>query len=385
MRLSHLCLLITGLAVSSLVVFGSLQARAEVAGPFETAVGPVMVETMAGPLDHPWAFVFLPNSDKILVTERDGSLRLVEAGRISAPLPGVPEVRARGQGGLLDVALDPDFAQNARIYLTYSEPADGGLARTALASARLTDLDGQPRLEEVEVLFRQEPPLRGGRHFGSRIVFGEDGKLYVTLGDRGERDRVQDLSNHIGKVIRLERDGSVPPDNPFVGRNDVRPEIWSYGHRNAQAAAKRPADGAYFTISHGAAGGDEVNRPEAGKNFGWPEVSYGRHYSGGQFPAATRPDVVPPLYYWDPSIAPSGAAFYDGALFPEWQGNLFVGALRDRLISRLTVEGDQVAEAERLLPGEFGRIRDIRNGPDGALWFATDASDGALYRIVPAD
>jgi len=360
-------------------------AGADVSGPFETSAGPVRVERVAGPFDHPWAIAFLPKPGTFLVTERSGTLRVVRDGSISAPVRGVPPVLARGQGGLLDVVLDPDFARTSRIFLTFSEPVQGGRrGRTALATGLFRDDGGAPRLEDVEVIFRQEPALGGSRHFGSRIVFSDDGKLYLTLGDRGSRDNVQDLSNHLGKVIRLNLDGSVPSDNPFVGQDGVRPEIWSYGHRNPQGAAKRPSDGAYFTISHGAGGGDEVNRPKPGKNFGWPEVSYGTHYSGRPFPAATRADVEPPLHYWDPSIAPSGAAFYDGDLFPEWKGDLFVGALRYELISRLDVDGDRVSEAERLFEDEFGRIRDVRVGPEGALWFATDDDEGGIYRILPA-
>lgn len=362
---------------------GATPAAAQVSGPFKTSAGPVQVERMAGPFDHPWSIAFLPDGESYLVTEREGALRLVRNGQISDPVRGVPEVAARGQGGLLDVALDPDFVRNKRIFLTYSQPAGGWTARTALASGILQD-GPRPQLTDVKVIFQQQPATSGGRHFGSRIVFSNDGKLFLTLGDRGNRDQVQDLSNHFGKIIRLNRDGTVPDDNPFVGRAGVRPEIWSWGHRNPQGAAKRPSDGAYFTISHGAAGGDEVNRPEPGRNFGWPEVSYGTHYSGREFPASRRTDVVPPLYYWDPSIAPSGAAFYDGDLFPAWKGNLFVGALRGSMIVRLTANGDKVEEAEQLLEDRFGRIRDVRAGPKGAIWFATDDSEGAVYRITPA-
>ncbi len=369
------------------VLVGTMSATvpigAEVSGPFETSAGPVQVERVAGPFEHPWAIAFLPEPDAFLVTEREGSLRVVRNRRISAPVEGVPAVYARGQGGLLDVALSPDYGQTHRIFLTYSEPVEGNRSRTALATGIFREGNGAARLENVEIIFRQQPALGTTRHFGSRIVFGDDGKLYVTLGDRGNRDRVQDLGNHLGKVIRLNPDGSVPRDNPFIGRDGALPEIWSYGHRNPQGAAKRPSDGAYFTISHGAAGGDEVNRPQPGRNYGWPEVSYGKHYWGGSFPAATRPDVEPPLHYWDPSIAPSGAVFYDGDLFPEWKGDLFVGALRYRLISRLEVEGDRVSEAERLFEGEFGRVRDVRVGPEGALWFAIDDSRGGVYRVVP--
>ena len=359
-------------------------AGAKTFGPFDTSAGKVMVERVAGPFDHPWAFAFLPTDGHLLVTERSGALRFVQHGTISDPIIGVPRVYARGQGGLLDVALSPDFEDTRRIYLTYSEPVAGGLSRTALATAILDTRSSPPALRDFAAIFRQYPALNTTRHYGSRIIFGDDDKLYVTLGDRANRDRVQDLGNHLGKVVRLNRDGSVPSDNPFVGRNDALPEIYSFGHRNAQGAAKRPADGAYFTVSHGAAGGDEVNRPQPGLNYGWPEVSYGRHYSGRRFPASTRADVEPPLHYWDPSIAPSGAVFYAGDRFPQWQGDLFVGALKYQLIVRLESDGDRLVEAERLFEDEFGRVRDVRVSADGDLWFAIDDDRGYLYRVTPA-
>ena len=257
-------------------------------------------------------------------------------------------------------------------------------ARTALATGILQFDGSKPKLEMVKVIFRQEPPSTGGRHFGSRIVFNKSGMLFLTLGDRGNRLRVQKLSNHFGKVIRINRDGSIPKDNPFVGVPGALPEIWSFGHRNPQGATIRQSDDAYFTISHGAAGGDEVNLSQPGKNFGWPEVSYGTHYSGQSFPNAQRPDVVSPLYYWDPSIAPSGAAFYYGNLFPAWKGDLLVGALRGRMISRVRISNGLASEEERLLGEKFGRIRDVRVAPDSSIWFSTDNEVGAIYRISPA-
>jgi aldose sugar dehydrogenase len=359
-------------------------ATAEMRGPFKSSAGPLMVERLAGPFDHPWAIAFLPKNGSYLVTERTGDLRLVQGEKISVPVGGVPDVWASGQGGLMDVALDPNYSQNRRIFLSYSEQTGLSDARTALATGILQLNGAKPQLKKVKVIFRQKPPSSGGRHFGSRIVFSKSGKLFLTLGDRGNRHLVQNLSNHFGKVIRINRDGSIPKDNPFVGRSDALPEIWSFGHRNPQGAAMRLSDNVYFTISHGAAGGDEVNRSQPGKNFGWPEVSFGTHYSGQPFPASQRPDVVSPLYYWDPSIAPSGAAFYDGDLFPAWKGNLFVGALRDRMIARVKISNGRASEAERLLEDKFGRIRDVRFGPDGAIWFATDDNEGAIYRIIPA-
>jgi aldose sugar dehydrogenase len=369
--------------IVSVWMFNAL-AIAETSGSFKSSIGLLEVEYMAGPFDHPWAIAFLPKAGSYLVTERKGDLRLVEDGQISAPVEGVPDVWASGQGGLLDVALDPNYSHNQRIFLSYSEPIGLSEARTALATGIL-QLDGlKPQLNMVKVIFRQKPPSSGGRHFGSRIAFSKTGKLFLTLGDRGNRHLVQNLSNHFGKVIRINRDGSIPKDNPFVWQSGALPEIWSFGHRNPQGAAMRLSDDAFFTISHGAAGGDEINRSQPGKNFGWPEVSYGTHYTGQPFPVAQRSDVVSPLYYWDPSIAPSGAAFYDGNLFPAWKDNLFVGALRDRMIARVKITNGRASEEERLLENKFGRIRDVRVGPDGAIWFATDDSEGAIYRIISA-
>ncbi|MEM6903215.1 MAG: PQQ-dependent sugar dehydrogenase, partial [Pseudomonadota bacterium] len=339
------------------------------AGPFPSTAGPIVVQQVAGPFAFPWAVAFLPADNAMLVTERDGNMRLVTDGRISAPLDGVPDVWANGQGGLLDVVLSPDFSSTQRVFFTYSEPASLGRARTALASGILDQSSARPQLKDVEVLFQQAPMKRGGRHFGSRIVFAPDGTLFVTLGDRGDPPMAQALDNHIGKVVRLNSDGSVPADNPFVGQPGVKPEIWSYGHRNAQAAVLSPDTGTYFTISHGARGGDEVNQPQAGKNYGWPSISYGTEYSGRPFPGAAREGMEQPLFFWDPSIAPSGATIYDGDMFPEWRGDLFVGALAAGLISRLERQGNAVREVERLIPGHFGRIRDVRTGPDGAIWF----------------
>ena len=363
---------------------GNSPVIADVRGPFKSSAGPLEVERLAGPFNHPWAIAFLPKAGDFLVTERQGNLRVVIDSKISAPVEGVPDVWASGQGGLLDVALDPDYPQNQRIFLSYSEPMGISKARTALATGILQFDGSKPKLEMVKVIFRQEPPSTGGRHFGSRIVFNKSGMLFLTLGDRGNRLRVQELSNHFGKVIRINRDGSIPKDNPFVGVPGALPEIWSFGHRNPQGATIRQSDDAYFTISHGAAGGDEVNLSQPGKNFGWPEVSYGTHYSGQSFPNAQRPDVVSPLYYWDPSIAPSGAAFYYGNLFPAWKGDLLVGALRGRMISRVRISNGLASEEERLLGEKFGRIRDVRVAPDSSIWFSTDNEVGAIYRITPA-
>jgi len=373
-------LTLIALAVNSALV---LAAAAQEITPIKTSIGTLKVQKMAGPFDHPWSIAFLPKNRGYLVTERSGALRLVRKGVISQPIKGVPEVRVEGQGGLLDVAIDPNFETSQHIFLTFSEPVSADKSRTALARARLIFSGERARLEELRIIFRQRPALASNIHFGSRITFSDDKKIFMTLGDRGHPDLVQDMSNHIGKIIRINRDGSSPKDNPFIQVLGFQPEIWSFGHRNPQGASKRPSDGAYFTISHGAAGGDEINLSEEGKNFGWPEVSYGTHYTGEPFPAATRPGVVAPLFYWDPSIAPSGATFYSGDLFPKWKENLFVGALRAEAIIRLSLKGNVLQQKETIIKSQFGRIRDLRNGPDGAIWFCSDRHLGADYRIVP--
>jgi glucose/arabinose dehydrogenase len=330
-------------------------------------------------LDHPWSLAFLPDG-RILVTERPGRLRIVAAdGSISAPLTGVPEVVARGQGGLLDVVLDPDHATNGLIYLSYAEPGSGG-AGTAVARARL----GAGKLEEVRVIFRQDPKTGGGGHFGSRLVFAPDGNLFVTVGERQQRDYAQDLTRHWGKVIRIRPDGSVPSDNPFVGRGDARPEIWSYGHRNPQGAALNPRTGALWTVEHGAMGGDELNVPRPGRNYGWPVITYGLDYSGVKIGEGTaKPGMEQPVHYWDPSIAPSGMAFYTGDRYPGWRGSLFVGSLKFGLLVRLELDGERVTTEERLLEGVDARIRDVRQGPDGFLYLLTDEDEGRLLRLEP--
>ncbi|MEC8622576.1 MAG: PQQ-dependent sugar dehydrogenase [Pseudomonadota bacterium] len=347
----------------------------------KTSIGRLQVEKMAAPFNHPWSIAFLPNARGYLVTERIGKLRLVRNGIVSPPIEGLPKIKARGQGGLLDLAVDPDFRENNLIYFTFSEPVSDYKSRTSLAKGRLSFRENLPLLENVTVIFRQYPPIVSDIHFGSRISISNNKKIFVTLGDRGEPRLVQKLSNHLGKVVRINNDGSSPDDNPFKGRSGALPEIWSYGHRNPQGAAIRKLDNRLFTVSHGAAGGDEVNLSIPGKNFGWPEVSYGTHYSGRAFQASVRPDVIPPLHFWDPSIAPSGATIYDGALFPEWSGNLFIGALRGKRLVRLKLKGNVVEEKEQLLVNQLGRIRDVRTGPDGAIWFTIDDENGAVYRI----
>ena len=342
----------------------------------------VAVETVAKGLEHPWALQFLPDG-RMLVTERPGRMRIVaKDGRLSEPISNVPKVFAQRQGGLLDVALAPDFATSRTIYFTYAEPREGGVNGTAAARARLVEDGGSARLEDVRVIFRQEPGLASGLHFGSRIAIAPDGKLFITLGERFQMQYAQDLSRHWGKVVRINADGSVPPDNPFVGRDNARPEIWSYGHRNPQAAAISPQTGELWVIEHGARGGDEVNIPRKGLNYGWPVISYGVHYSGEKIPQK-REGMEQPLYYWDPSIAPSGMAFYTADKFPQWRGNLFTGALAKTHLSRMVLDGETVVAEEELLNDLGERIRDVRQGPDGAIYVATDSPNGRILRVTP--
>nr|WP_245327727.1 PQQ-dependent sugar dehydrogenase [Xanthobacter flavus] len=340
----------------------------------------VRVVPFASGLDTPWSIAFLPDG-RLLVAERDGRLRPVDAtGKVGAPISGVPQVAARGQGGLLDVAVDPRFAQNRLIYLSYAEPRPEGAA-TAVARGKLSD--DLTRLTDVDVIFRQQPAVSGGNHFGSRLVFAPDGMLFVTLGDRfNYMDKAQDLTTTLGKVVRILPDGAIPPDNPFVEKDGARAEVWSYGHRNVQAAVIEPGTGRLWTVEHGPRGGDEVNRPEAGKNYGWPVIGYGRHYSGAKIGVGTAKDgMEQPLFYWDPSIAPSGAAFYSGDALPGWRGQLFVGALAGQALVMVKVRDGAVIGEERLPMGK--RIRDVRMGPDGALWLVAE-STGEILRVVPA-
>src|SRR5919106_529281 len=344
--------------------------------------GAIRVQTVARELEHPWALAFLPDG-RMLVTERPGRVRIVgRDGHLSEQLTGVPRVQARGQGGLLDVALDPRFAENRFVYLAYAEPGEGGTAGTAVARGRL----GEGRLEDVRVIYQQQPKVRGPNPFGSRLVFARDGTLFITQGERFDyRDQAQDLSSGLGKIIRINPDGSVPRDKPYVGREGVRPEIWSYGHRNVQSAGLHPHTGQLWTVEHGARGGDELNRLEAGKNYGWPVISYGVHYSGAKIGEGTeKPGMEQPVYYWDPVIAPSGMTFYTGEAFPDWQGAILIGSLRPGLLVRLTLADGRVMGEERYL-GDLGeRIRDVRQGPDGLLYLLTDSGDGRLLRVLPA-
>lgn len=344
--------------------------------------GVVHAVPVAEGLVNPWGLAFLPDG-RMLVTERPGRLRIVSPdGRLSEPLTGVPAVMARSQGGLLDVAIDPEFASNRMVYLTFSEPGEvEGTASTAVGRGRLTDTG----LEGFTVLYRQSPKVRSGGHYGSRIVFGRDGTMWVTAGDRqNQRPLVQDLSTGIGKIVRINRDGTTPRDNPFVGRQGAVEQIWSYGHRNLQGATLHPETGRLWTVEHGARGGDELNHPEAGKNYGWPVITYGVDYSGARIGEGTAKEgMEQPVYYWDPVIAPSGMTFYTGDRYPGWAGSLFIGSMTPGALVRLELEGDRVVREERYL-GDMGeRFRDVVQGPDGYLYFVTDSDRGRVMRVMP--
>ena len=348
---------------------------------YPSSAGDLVVETVAGGLEHPWGLAFLPDG-RMLVTERPGRLRLVGTdGKLSAPITGVPNVAGRGQGGLLDVVPDPGFAQNRTIYLSFAEPRSGGTG-TSVARARLNERG--TALEGTKVIFQQMPTIASNMHFGSRLVFDQTGALFVTVGDRyGQRDQAQNPANHIGKIMRIRPEGGAPADNPKI--EGWQPEIWSIGHRNVQAAALHPQSGQLWTAEHGARGGDEVNTPKAGRNYGWPVVTFGIDYSGAKIGEGTsKAGMEPPLFYWDPSIAPSGAAFYSGAVWPAWTNSLFVGALAGQMLVRLSTQGEAVTGQERLLEGLGERIRDVRQGPDGFLYLLSDAPDGKLLRVRPA-
>lgn len=341
--------------------------------------GQLRLSTVASGLEHPWALEFLPDG-RMLVSERPGRLRIVERdGRVSEALGGVPKVSARGQGGLLDVAVSPNFAQDRLVYISYAEEGDGG-AGTAVARGRL----GERTLESPQVIWRQLPKVKGNNHFGSRLVFGRDGTLFVTLGDRFDyREQAQDRSSTLGKIVRINSDGSIPRDNPFAGGKDWLPGIWSYGHRNVQAAALEPDTGQLWTVEHGARGGDELNRPQAGKNYGWPVISYGVNYNGSKIgEGRAKAGMEQPVYYWDPVIAPSGAQFYSGAMFPQWKGNLLIGSLTPGGLVRLEIKDGRVANEFRYAGGDLSsRIRDVRQGADGAIYVITDERTGRILRV----
>ena len=351
---------------------------------------PFQVVTVTEGLVNPWGLAFLPGG-KMLITERPGRLRVVSADgkQMSAPVTGLPAVDANGQGGLLGIALDPAFQTNQLIYWSYAQPGDAG-NNTAVARGRLVD-GAAPTVENVQVIFKQAPSLASRAHFGGRLVFGRDGTLFITLGDRSITDgrmQAQKMDSLIGKIVRINADGSVPRDNPFVGKDGVRPEIWSFGHRNVQGATLHPATGELWEVEHGTRGGDEINVARKGLDYGWPTIAYGIEYQG---PAITggiqqRAGMEQPRYFWDPNIAPSGMTFYTGTLFPAWQNSLFIGGLASTNLVRLSVQGDRITGEERLLQDlqpQRERIRDVRQGPDGALYLLIDSAQGRLLKLVP--
>jgi glucose/arabinose dehydrogenase len=343
------------------------------------------VRTIASGLEHPWAVAFLPDG-RMLVTERPGRIRIVsKEGTLSAPVPGLPKVAAQGQGGLLDVILGPSFASDGTIFFAFSEPREGGNG-TAVARARLV-FEPTARLDDVKVIWRMTPTLDSDKHFGCRLVFSRDGMLFITTGERSiveGRLQAQRLDSAFGKIIRIKPDGGAPDDNPFVSRDGALKEIFSIGHRNMQSAALHPKTGELWIVDHGPRGGDEINIVRAGRDYGWPTITYGLEYTGGKVGDGIthKEGMEQPLYYWDPSIAPSGMAFYDADLFPAWKGSLFVGALAGKHLARLTLEGDKVVGEERLLV-DRARLRDVRVGPEGALYVLTDESNGELLALVP--
>lgn len=349
-----------------------------------SSAGLLRAEVLSEGLDHPWALVFMPDG-RLLVTERSGQLRVINDGAVGAPITGTPDVYDQGQGGLLDVALASDFAESGRIYLSFAEnAADAGLQRgqgTAVMTARLVLEGDSGRLEEQQVIFRMNRFTTTNRHFGSRVVVGNDGNLFVTLGERGDQHRAQDMTDLAGAIVRIAPDGSVPADNPRP--EGWAPELWSKGHRNPQGATLRD-DGQLFTVEHGARGGDEVNNPQPGANYGWPVITYGEDYSGLPIGVGTeKPGLEQPLFYWDPSISPSGLDFYAGDLLPDWQGDLLTGGLSGQVLVRLDVEGDEIVGEERLFAGQLGRVRDVKAGPDGAIYLITDEDNGRLIRVAP--
>lgn len=349
---------------------------------FETEKTKIKIERIAVDLENPWGMAMLPNGT-ILVTERAGTIKLINPKtNKKQEVRGAPKVWVSGQGGLLDIATDPDFAKNKTVYLTFSDPAFLSGAGTAIASATFKATP-TPRLTNLKTIFSMAIKTRSGVHFGSRIVFDLEGNIFMTTGDRGDDKRAQDPFDAAGKVLRIKKDGSIPSDNPFADGKKGLPQIWSIGHRNPQGATLEKDTGQLWTLAHGAKGGDEINTPKAGKNYGWPVISYGTQYSGAKIGQGTSANgLEQPVYFWNPSIAPSGLDFYSGDLVPEWKGNLFAGALKNQLLTRLEIKDGKVVHEEQILEDEYGRVRDVRSFPDGALWLLTDHSDGVLLRIT---
>jgi aldose sugar dehydrogenase len=349
------------------------------------------IVTVATGLNIPWGLVFLPDG-RMLVAERPGRLRVVsKTGALSDPVAGLPPMFTEGQGGLLDIALDPRFASNKLIYWSYAEAREDGTNNTAVARGKFVD-GASPRVENVQVIFHQMPSLKSSLHFGCRLVFARDGKLFIAMGDRSipeGRMQAQRMDGLLGKIVRINPDGSIPKDNPFVGKEGVRPEIWSLGHRNIQSAALHPRTGELWEVEHGTRGGDEINIAQKGKDYGWPTIAYGIEYKGGPITEGitAKEGMEQPLYYWDPVIAPSGMAFYTANLFPAWKGSLFIGGLGSTSLVRLTLDGNKVVGEERLLTDlqpKPERIRDVRQGPDGALYILTDNKEGRILKLVPS-
>jgi len=356
---------------------------------FETEKENIHVTTVAKGLHYPWSLAFLPDGNMLVTERRAGHIRVVTPqGTVGEPITNVPAVVGRGQGGLLDLVLDPKFSETRLIYFSFSQQGEGRKNSTAVARARLSD--DNATLEDLKIIFTQQPKENSDKHFGSRLVFDREGYLFVGLGERSDADlrvQAQHLNSHLGKVVRIYPDGTVPKDNPYVGQENARPEVWSYGHRNIQGAALHPSSGVLWINEHGPRGGDEVNIVQAGKNYGWPLVSHGVNYNftpvgDGK---ATGPGITDPIHVWTPSIGPSGMAFYTGDAIPGWKGSLFVGGLAIPKLVRLTLDGDKIVGEEAILRSERTRIRDVRQGPDGALYLLTDESNGKIWRIDQAD
>lgn len=374
------------LATSAVIALGLASSGHAVEETISSEQADASVTTVADGLSHPWGLAFLPDGT-MLVTERSGQLRRVgEDGTLSEPINGIPEVDARGQGGLLDVAIAPDFGESRQVYLSFSEPGEGGTNSTAVVRGTLSD--DNAALSDVEVIFSQQPKVASTAHFGSRLVFDREGHLFVALGERSDaefRGQAQDLDSHLGKVVRINLDGSVPEDNPFVGQEGALPEIWSYGHRNIQAALLHPETGALWEIEHGPRGGDELNIARAGENYGWPVVSFGVNYDGTPVGSGDSDGdgFSDPIYQWTPVIAPSGMIIHSGNGFPEWEGDLFVGGLASTALVRLELNGETVAGEERLLENLGLRIRDVAEGPDGSIYVITDERNGEILKLAP--
>ncbi len=365
------------LFISAQLVFIGQPLNAKV---YKTQHYSLQVASVANGLDHPWGMAFLPDGT-ILVTERNsGTIRLIETnGRVLPPLSNTPRVYSRGQGGMLDIVIDPAYASTRRIYFSYAE-TEGGLASTTVARGRLNRRVNS--LEDFEVIFQQHPKTVGDRHFGSRLIFSPKGHLFITMGERGKRDLTQNFTANMGQVIRINDDGSIPEDNPFVGRTGYRPEIWSVGHRNPQGAALHPLSRELWIHEHGARGGDEINISKPGRNYGWPVIAYGIHYSGAKIGEGThKKGMEQPIYYWDPSIAPSGMTFYTGNKFAKWKGDVFIGALKYRLLVRLSLDGDKIISEEHILDELNKRVRSVVQGPDENLYILVDENPGQVLRI----